>query len=147
MQQFGYRYWVMVEIGSGQTVTRMRRVFGLVFCVVLAGLMPRLGAAEVLLYKGDHVYVLPQRVARKMLELASRDQWHHFNDMNRNVDVDGDGQNDFHAIALGAQGGYGVQIRYRLHEDSEPDAYRLGRWYWGIITGPDRTILMEAFNL
>jgi len=34
-----------------------------------------------------------------------------------------------------------------LHEDSEPDAYRLGRWYWGIITGPDRTILMEAFNL
>ena len=137
----------MAEKFLGRVLGAGRWSLALMVCAVLAAMVPSSASAEVLLYRGDHVYVVPQRLARKMLELASRDGWRHFNDMNRNIDLDGDGRSDFHAIALGAQGGYGAQIRYRVHEGAEPDTYRLGRWYWGIITAPDRTILMESFNL
>ena len=108
--------------------------------------LPNAAFAEVLLYRGDHVYVLPQRLTTRMLDLARRDQWRHFQEFSRNVDADGDGVDDFHAIAFGAAGGYGVQVRFRLHPGVETNSQRLGRWYWSVITGPDSKLLYQAFN-
>ena len=100
--------------------------------------------AEVLLYRGEFVYLVPDALAQRMLELASAGAWQIFPRHTRRIDRDADGEHDFIAIGLGATGGYGAQVRYRLHHES--DASRLGRWYWGVLTGPDGNKVFEVFN-
>ena len=124
---------------------RRLRCVGVTLACLLAMLATG-GRAEVILYRGEYVYLVPDAMSDRMLEFASRDAWEHFPSHTRRIDVDGDGQHDFIAIGLGASGGYGVQVRYRLRHDKEGGAPRLGRWYWGVITGPSGEKLFEKFN-
>jgi hypothetical protein len=62
------------------------------------------------------------------------------------VDVDGDGRYDFIAIAFGAKGGYGAQIRYRLKFSGDQIEPRLGSWYWCVITNSSGVKIFEQFN-
>ena len=120
---------------------RIRIVSLLALVVVAAGWPAR---AEVLLYRGEFVYLVPDALASRMLELASEEAWRIFPRHTRRIDLDGDGEHDFIAIGLGAKGGYGVQVRYRLRRDTETS--RLGRWYWGVLTGPQGDKIFEVFN-
>ena len=49
------------------------------------------------------------------------------------------------AIAVGAQGGYGMQLRYRLRQDKD-GRLRVGRWYWYVITDSSGESVSEQFN-
>lgn len=102
--------------------------------------------AEPILYRGDYEYVVPEPMVNKMTELAARENWKIFSQFTRYVDADDDGSSDFIAIALGAVGGYGGQIRYRLvypEGGGEPD---IGPWYWCVITDETGQKIFEQFN-
>ena len=101
---------------------------------------------QTLRYRSEHLFTLPVEMSRSMLAFGGPKDWRHFPGQTRHIDVDGDGEHDFIAIALGAPGGYGAQVRYRLHRDPESGAISLGDWYWSVITGPDRKRLYESFN-
>ena len=101
---------------------------------------------QTLRYRAEHLFTLPVETSRAMLALGGPKDWRHFPEHTRHIDIDGDGEHDFIAIALGAPGGYGAQVRYRLHRDPESGAISLGDWYWSVITGPDRKRLYESFN-
>ena len=126
----------------------MRRVIGCLCALLVLGGGPlSISAAEVLLYRGQFVYVIPEIFAAKMLEVAGRDDWRHDAADLRRIDVDGDGASDFIAIGLGSSRGFGAQVRYRLRgDDSKGGEIRIGRWYWGVLTGPDGARLHEIFN-
>lgn len=103
------------------------------------------GAAELFLFRGEFIYIIPRVLSDEMARFAGRAEWKHFPEHTRYVDTDGDGENDFVAAAFGATTGHGAQVRYRLR--SEPDgSHRLGSWYWGVITAPEGDSLSEQFN-
>ena len=102
--------------------------------------------AQVMLYRGDYVYVLPTTMSEKMATIAPPDGWKFFDRHTRYVDPDDDGINDFVAIALGARGGYGAQVRYRLKYDDSSAAPLLSRWYWCVITDQRGEKVFEKFN-
>ena len=103
-------------------------------------------AAEVMLFRGERIYVVPARLSDRLIELASRDSWQHFEAHTRDIDEDGDGVIDYRAIALGADGGYGAQVRYRMEKNERTDEVELGRWYWAVVTDSDGKVLYEVFN-
>ena len=97
-------------------------------------------------YRAEHLFALPVEMSRAMLAYGSAKDWRHFPRHTRYIDSDGDSEFDFIAIALGARGGYGAQIRYRLHYVPGKSEARLGEWYWSIVTGPRNERLFESFN-
>lgn len=104
--------------------------------------------ADVLLYRGAHVYVVPDALATRMLELDGRGAWTHFPKFTRHIDSDADGAPDQVAIGLGSEAGYGAQVRYRVYPPGESGGgeERLGLWTWGVVTGPGGERLLEVFN-
>lgn len=130
---------------GGASMTRERKALLLSVAAILV--TPGIGAEEqTLRYRAEHLFTLPVEMSRAMLAFGGPKDWRHFPQHTRHIDVDGDGGHDFIAIALGAPGGYGAQVRYRLHRDPESGAVTLGDWYWSVITGPDRKRLYESFN-
>ena len=114
--------------------------------LVLSGLMwSGVVTADVLLYRGEHVYLVPKVMGDRMLQVAPAPDWHHYPDFNRRIDSDGDGRDDFISIAIGAQGGHGVQIRYRL-EQGTTSRERIGSWYWAVMTDTSGDRVVEHFN-
>lgn len=103
-------------------------------------------SAEPLLFRGKSVYVVPEDMGDKMTELASKSEWNLFPQYTRLVDTDEDGKPDFIAIALGATGGFGAQIRYRLSDPGDGSEPRPGIWYWCVITDGTGTKIFEEFN-
>jgi hypothetical protein len=118
----------------------------LVIVMLTANLVFSSASAEAMLYRGNYVYVVPEAMADKMTEIASKQSWKHFPDLTRYVDVDDDGRYDFIAIALGAKGGYGAQIRYRLKFPGDQIEPRLGSWYWCVITDSSGVKIFEQFS-
>ncbi|MDX1514671.1 MAG: hypothetical protein R3174_13115 [Gammaproteobacteria bacterium] len=114
--------------------------------LLLAGAWPPAVVAEPIIFRGEFVYVVPENMADKMTELASKSDWKHFPSLTRYVDTDEDGSPDYVAIALGAEGGYGAQIRYRLSFPGAGTAPRLGLWYWCVITDDTGSKIFEEFN-
>jgi len=104
------------------------------------------GAQDVLILRGAYVYLVPAVAVKRMIELAPRDSWRQYSDFTRKIDSDGDGRADYIAIALGARGGFGAQIRYRLRYLSGADKPTLGHWYWVAITDPVGSLVFERFS-
>lgn len=104
------------------------------------------GCSIPFVYRGDHVYVVPEAMADKMTEFAPQESWQFFPELRRYVDSDDDGSLDFVAVALGAEGGFGAQIRYRLSEVDESGEQALGNWYWCVITDETGEKVFEQFN-
>ena len=102
--------------------------------------------AQVLRYRAEHVFTLPEEMSKAMLAFGAPKDWRFFPRHTRHIDGDGDGKPDFIAIALGARTGYGAQIRYRLRHVPGAEGPGLGEWYWAVITGPGRERLFERFN-
>ena len=102
--------------------------------------------AEAILFRGKFVYVVPENMADKMTELANKSDWKHVPELTRLIDADQDGRADYVAIALGAEGGYGAQIRYRLNYPGGGSEPRLGLWYWCVITDETGSKIFEEFN-
>lgn len=103
-------------------------------------------SAETMIYSGRFEYVVPELMFDKMIEYAPVESWKHFPDLTRFVDSDDDGAPDFVAIALGAEGGYGAQIRYRLSQAENGGEAELGPWYWCLITDNSNEKIFEQFN-
>jgi len=110
--------------------------------LALAAAVP---AAELFLFRGDFIYIIPRALSDEMARAAGRGEWKHFAQHTRYLDLDADGEEEFLAAAFGASTGHGAQVRYRLRRAAD-GSRRLGRWYWGVITAPDGTRLVEAFN-
>ena len=127
-------------------MTRSRASALLLLGGVLAAIATPDSRAQMLRYRAEHLYTLPEEVSKAMLAFGSPKDWRFFPRHTRHIDMDGDGEHDFIAIALGARDGYGAQIRYRLHHVPGPTGPRLGEWYWAVITGPGRERLFERFN-
>ncbi len=102
--------------------------------------------AEPLIYNGKFEYVVPELMFDKMIEFAPIESWKHFPELTRLVDADNDGASDFVAIALGAEGGFGAQIRYRLNHAENGGETELGPWYWCVITDSSGEKIFEQFN-
>jgi len=107
--------------------------------------LPLVAADDLFLFRGDFIYVLPPEIGTQMLKHAPRDQWRHYPEHTRYIDEDNDGQNDYVAIAAGASGGFGMQLRYRLRQQAN-GKNRLGRWYWYVITDNTGGVVTEKFN-
>ncbi len=103
-------------------------------------------AADTTVYSGRYEYVVPELMLDKMIELAPIESWKHFPELTRFVDSDDDGAPDFVAIALGAEGGFGAQIRYRLNHAENGGEAELGPWYWCVITDGTSEKIFEQFN-
>jgi hypothetical protein len=103
-------------------------------------------AAESRIYSGKFEYVVPELIVDKMIEYAPIESWIHFPELTRFVDADGDGASDYVAIALGAEGGFGAQIRYRLNRAENGGDAELGSWYWCVITDGSGERIYEQFN-
>ncbi len=103
-------------------------------------------SAETMIYSGRFEYVVPELMFDKMIEYAPIESWKHFPELTRFVDSDEDGAPDFVAIALGAEGGYGAQIRYRLSHAQNGGEAELGPWYWCVITDTGNAKIFEQFN-
>lgn len=103
-------------------------------------------AADTTVYSGRYEYVVPELMLDKMIELAPIEGWKHFPELTRFVDSDDDGAPDFVAIALGAEGGFGAQIRYRLNHAENGGQAELGPWYWCVITDSSSEKIFEQFN-
>lgn len=115
--------------------------------MVLALMLVSFGAfADAMLFRGKFVYVVPEDMSDKMTELASKRSWDLYPQYTRLVDTDEDGKPDFVAIALGATGGYGAQIRYRYSDSENGSEPRLGLWYWCVIIDETGTKIYEEFN-
>jgi len=102
--------------------------------------------AEQLVFSGELNFVVPEQMSRQMLQVVQRQRWVHFPAHTRWIDEDGDGEDDFIAFALGAAGGYGAQLRYRVTHDQNRRGARVGTWYWCVLTDPDGKSLFEAYN-
>ena len=114
--------------------------------LAVAGVCGASAAADLFLFRGDFIYIIPRVVSDEMTRFAARGDWEHFTEHTRYLDVDGDGERDFVAVAFGTASGHGAQLRYRLRRD--PDGTpRLGRWYWAVVmTVPDGARVFEEFN-
>jgi len=101
-------------------------------------------AADLFLFRGEFIYIIPRVLGDEMARLAGRSEWQQFPQHTRYLDPDGDGRAEFVAVAFGASAG-GAQVRYRLRyaDDGTP---QLGRWYWGVVTDPQGNRLFEQFN-
>ena len=119
-----------------------RRAWGALFALDAAQSQGQM----TLRYRAEHLFTLPVEMTKAMLAFGSSKDWRHFPEHTRYIDADGDGEHDFIAIALGARGGYGAQIRYRLHYVPGRNAAQLGDWYWSVVTGPNKERLFESFN-
>lgn len=113
-----------------------------VFWLLAASAAP----AESMVYRGQFDYVVPDPMLDKMIEFAPIESWKHFPELTRYVDADDDGGWDFVAIALGAEGGFGAQIRYRLNHAENGGEAELGPWYWCVITDGAGDKVFEQFN-
>ena len=102
--------------------------------------------AEALVYRGKFEFAVPEPMLDKMIELAPRESWNFYPQFTRQVHTDNDGAQDFIAIALGADGGYGAQIRYRLNHAANGGDAELGSWYWCVITDATGEKVFELFN-
>lgn len=102
-------------------------------------------AADVFLFRGEYIYIIPRVLGDEMARVAGRNEWQQFSQHTRYLDLDGDGSEEIIAVAFGASSGHGAQVRYRLRylDDGTP---RLGRWYWGVVTDPQGNRLFEQFN-
>ena len=129
---------------SRKTKADGRRIAGVISLVLI--LASAAASAEPLLFRGKSVYVVPENMGDKMTELASKGEWDLYPQYTRLVDTDEDGKPDFIAIALGATGGYGAQIRYRLSDSGDGADPRPGIWYWCVITDGAGTKIFEDFN-
>jgi hypothetical protein len=108
-------------------------------------------AAEPTVYHDRYDYVVPEPMFDKMTELAPIESWIHFPEnyspeLTRFIDSDNDGASEFVAIALGAEGGFGAQIRYRLNYPKDGGQAELGSWYWCVITDSSGEKIFEQFN-
>ena len=104
-----------------------------------------------MIFSGRFEYVVPELMFDKMIELAPIESWIYFPEeefpqLTKFIDEDGDGAADFVAIALGAQGGYGAQIRYRLSHPENAGEAELGPWYWYVITDNSNEKIFEQYN-
>ena len=132
---------------TGPRAEKPRALVGVAFLVALVALATAEAEAQLTLrYRAEHLFTLPVEMSKAMLAFGSPKDWRHFPERTRHIDTDGDGEHDFIAIALGARGGYGAQIRYRLYYAPGRSEARLGDWYWSIVTGPDNERLFESFN-
>jgi len=107
--------------------------------------LPLLGASDLFIFRGDFIYLLPSEIGSQMVKYANRGSWRHFPEYTRYIDEDRDGRDDYVAIAAGAAGGYGLQLRYRLRRQAN-GTLLLGRWYWFIITDNSGETVIEKFN-
>jgi len=129
---------------AGERFTRSRhRRAGVVLLAALW--LSGAGTAELFLFRGEFIYIIPRALSDEMTRFAGRADWKHFPEHTRYVDADGDGENDYVAAAFGATTGHGVQVRYRLRREAD-GSLRLGSWYWGVITAPEGDRLTEQFN-
>jgi hypothetical protein len=103
-------------------------------------------AADLFLFRGEFIYIIPRVLGDEMVRLTGRDEWQQFSQHTRYLDLDGDGREEFVAVAFGASSGHGAQVRYRLRY-LDDGTRRLGRWYWGVVTDPQGARLFEQFNL
>ncbi len=103
-------------------------------------------AAGPMIYAGKFDYAVPEPMFDKMIEFAPIPSWKFFPNLTRFVDADNDETPDFIAIALGAEGGFGAQIRYRLIHAESDAAPELGDWYWCVITDGSGEKVFEQFN-
>ena len=103
-------------------------------------------SAEPLIFRGTFDYVVPEPMQDKMIELAPVESWQHFPQLTRYVDAAEEGGSKFVAIALGAKGGYGAQIRYRLNHAEMGGEAEIGPWYWCVITDGAGEKIFEQFN-
>jgi hypothetical protein len=101
--------------------------------------------AEQLVYPGIFTFVIPETMSTRMLEVAGRKQWINHGH-TRWIDTDGDQRPEYVAIGLGAAGGYGAQVRYRLSFASQTSNPQLGRWFWCVLTDPGGARIYEAYN-
>jgi hypothetical protein len=102
--------------------------------------------AEVMLFRDGFVFLIPREVVAHLERYAPFGDWQQFPRFTRRIDTDGDGLDDFIAIALGARNGYGAQVRYRLRHAAVSHAEKLGDWYWAVITDATGKKVYEAFN-
>ena len=102
--------------------------------------------ADVLLYRGEHVYLVPKVIGDRMLQISPSSEWRHFPSYTRRIDSNGDGRDDFVAIGIGNNDGHGVQIRYRLERPGDGSGERIGNWYWAVMTDSSGTTVFESFN-
>ncbi len=107
--------------------------------------LPSLATADVFLFRGDFIYILPRDISEQLSRHESRPAWRLFPEHTRYIDGNKDGKDDFVAIAVGSNRGYGMQIRYRLRY-SQAGKRKLGRWYWCVITDTNGDIVFEKFN-
>lgn len=108
--------------------------------------LPPAAFTQPIIFSGKYEYAVPEPMYDKMIELAPIESWIHFSELTRLIDADSDGASDFVAIALGADGGYGAQIRYRLNHGENGGEPALGAWYWCVITDNGGEKIFEQFN-
>ena len=123
----------------------MRKRLAVWVLATMAGVFGVSVAADVFLFRGDFIYIIPSVVSDEMTRFASRGEWKHFSEHTRYLDLDEDGERDLVVAAFGAPTGYGAQLRYRLLQDQDGTP-RLGRWYWAVVTAPDGSRAFEEFN-
>lgn len=126
---------------GGRFPSKWRTLFALVMLWA-----PIAVSAEPLIFRGQFDYVVPEPMFDKMIELAPVESWQHFPQLTRRVDAAEEGGSEFIAIALGANGGYGAQIRYRLNHARNGGEAELGPWYWCVITDGAGEKVFEQFN-
>ena len=101
---------------------------------------------EQLVYSGAYTFVIPRAMSNKMTEFASSEKWIFFPSQTRRIDTDDDGKPDFIAIGLGAAGGYGAQVRYRLTYRTSDGSPQLGSWYWCVLTDETGEQVFEVYR-
>ena len=122
-----------------------RSVRRVAFACLLMSLAGASLAADLFLFRGEFIYIIPRVLGDEMTRLAGRSEWQQFPQHTRYLDLDGDGRAELVAVAFGASNGHGAQVRYRLRHTEDGTA-RLGRWHWGVLTGPQGERLFEQFN-
>ncbi len=134
---------------AASPLPRRRRPPSRAFLALALLAVPVLGgpgvAAELFLFRGDFIYIIPRVLSDEMSRLAGRGEWKHFPQHTRYLDLDGDGVDGFVAAAFGVSTGHGAQVRCR--PGRTPDrSVRLGRWYRSVITDPHGAALFARFS-
>ena len=119
--------------------------FRVIVLLAACGICGGSAAADLFLFRGEFIYIIPRVVSDEMTRVAARSEWKHFAEHTRYLDVNNDGEHDFVVVAFGSSSGHGAQLRYRLRVDTD-GTVRLGPWYWSLVTAPDGARLFEEFN-